>query len=137
MDGSTQGFSASKACRARVSLQKKLLERSILCTLQVPKTIFIEKAIPKSATGKVQRRNIAQQYADADATAARKGRERPARQSHGELLALVQQAWQDVLGSPPRDDQHNFFSQGATSMDAIAFAGKLGNSTGRLHPACW
>lgn len=111
-----------------------------MCTLQVPRTVYIENAIPKSATGKVQRRNIAQQYADAAAAAATavgKGRERPASRSHGELQTLVQQAWQDVLGSPPKDTQHNFFSQGATSMDAIAFAGKLGNSTGQPHLAGW
>lgn len=105
-----------------------------LCALQVPRVIHIEDAIPKSATGKVQRRNIAQQYADAATIAAEKESERSAPQSHGELQSLVQQAWQDVLGSLPKDAQRNFFSQGATSMDAIAFAGKLSKSTGQPLP---
>ncbi|KAK9817520.1 hypothetical protein WJX74_005507 [Apatococcus lobatus] len=36
---------------------------------KVPRVIHVEDAIPKSATGKVQRRNIAQQYAHADPAA--------------------------------------------------------------------
>ncbi|KAK9835497.1 hypothetical protein WJX74_001632 [Apatococcus lobatus] len=102
---------------------------------KVPRLIHIEDAIPKSATGKVQRRNIAQQYANGDPAAkeasATGGSAAGSSHSREGLQEMVHQAWQSVLGAPPRNDTDSFFSQGASSMNAIAFASKLGRTTGR------
>ena len=109
------------------------------CWRQVPRAIHIEDAIPKSATGKVQRRMIAQRYAEAD-SAAKKGPNATngsASHSREEVQQLVQEAWQSVLSAPPPDNHSSFFSQGASSMDAIAFASILGNSIGNFRTLIW
>ncbi|MGW3095075.1 acyl carrier protein [Streptomyces sp. NPDC001102] len=50
------------------------------------------------------------------------------------LIALVHQAWADVLGHEEFTDQDHFFQIGGNSLDAVQIMGRLGTALDRRLP---
>lgn len=89
--------------------------------------VFVRAAeLPRLASGKVDRRALRERAAHAGGAGAP-----PAT----ELELLVARHWRELLGSPPRGLDDDFFALGGSSLVALELSGRLGEALGVELPA--
>lgn len=134
-DGGLRMETADRTAVA-ASIRKHVGDR--LADFKVPAFVFVTDSIPKNATGKIQRRHVAEHFL------AQVGelRSLAAVAAAGQdTSAIVTAVWREVLAerftdaSP--DPQFDFFLQGGNSVRAMQAVSRLRESTGLNLPAAF
>ena len=120
---------AAVVLREGASTDEATLRRFVsesLAYFKIPRRIVFVDALPKGATGKLQRIGLAERlgvHAQATSDAPAEGRDAVApRTPLEEVLAAV---WMEVLGTPPGGVHADFFAAGGDSLRATSFLGRV------------
>ena len=97
-----------------------------LSDFKVPSYVFITDNIPKNATGKIQRRHVAQHFLDG----MKKAGTLPAISSGQDSAEIIRNIWLDILECSPEDDSSDFFVMGGNSVRAMQGVSRLREYTG-------
>ncbi len=111
------------------AIRKHVGER--LSDYKVPTYVFVAESIPKNATGKVQRRHVAQHFLDKMKESGSIPRVAAGQNSED----IVRNIWMDVLGCAPEGDDSDFFVMGGNSVRAMQGVSRLCEYTGLNVPA--
>jgi hypothetical protein len=103
--------------------------RPQLSRAAMPERLRVMPALPKLASGKVDRRALANLAPSTETVSDAAAAIRTATAASTPLEALVQHVWQTVLGHASGLDE-NFFATGGHSLHALQLAGALAKASG-------
>ncbi len=121
-----EAASGGAAARFVEGLRERLRER--LPGYMVPSVLVLAATLPRTATGKLDRRALAAPVLSVGVAAGERVEPR------NELESLVAGAWREVLARPELGVTDDFFALGGQSLLAVRLAGRLGQLLGRELP---